>query len=71
MNKLRKKYLSILNKKERLRIKREMAEQFGLSKVTIAAWLCGVKTPNERYHAAIAAIFGCSVNEIFGEDGTE
>lgn len=65
MMKLREKYRAILNKKERKRIKAKMVETFGLSKVTISAWLSAQRPVPERYHKAIAEIFGCEVNEIF------
>ncbi len=62
---LKTKYNAILNKKERINIKKSMISLFGLSETTVTAWLCGIKEPNSRYHSAIAEIMGTDVSELF------
>lgn len=64
-NNIKKLYYSILSKKRRTAIRKEMQNVFEVSKTTISNWVNGRINPPEIYHEKIAEIFGVSVEELF------
>ena len=59
------KYNSIVDKKIRDNVRRTIITTFNITYATFLRWANGVTIPNKRYRAAIAAIMGMSVSELF------
>lgn len=58
-------YNKIVNKSRRDEIRHKIILAIGISYPTFNRWANGVREPNKRYHATIAAIMGMSVSELF------
>ena len=58
-------FKSILSKKKRSLIVRQMLDTFEVSKSTVANWLNGRNTPSQIYWGKIADIMGTDVSELF------
>lgn len=54
---------------ERVRIglsQSELAERLGVTRVTVARWESGISTPGSSMIVALADIFKCSTDYIYG-----
>ena len=58
-------YQKIYDKKRKDFVRRTIIDVIGISYGTFRRWANGVTIPNKRYRAAIAAIMGMSVSELF------
>lgn len=62
------KFQSILSKKKRANIARQMIIMFEVSKSTVSNWLHGRVIPPKIYWVAIADIFGEDIAVLFPND---
>lgn len=46
----------------------QLAERLGVSQATVASWESGIRRPDLSLLPAIAAVFGVTVNDIYGDD---
>ena len=65
LNYFSEKYNSIVDKKLRDSIRRNIINTFNITYATFLRWANGITVPNKRYHAAIAKIMGTDVSELF------
>jgi transcriptional regulator with XRE-family HTH domain len=50
---------------------KEFAEALGLSQVSVWQWEHGESLPTADKLPAIAKVLGCTINELFNDDGKE